>query len=279
MLSKKPIFKKKWFEEPAEFLEMDPWVVRDLQKSRAAQAIWNGRFATFRDTKNNPQQLEDMQLWLDQWRRNYGMVVAGDRIAHHRKRRSFGMLRRFLQRKCQPTATFIDYGCGTYYFTRILSEFFPDAQYILVDVDAPSLEYAYRRCRLFANRVKKIVIHEERLAPDLPPADFILCHSVSEHLWYPERTILSMYKSIKDGGFIAMTLAGQTKAHAQKNDTQISFDMRDSLIVFMYHHFTLIRGWDYRFRNGQFCGDGQLKIWQKKKCRSPYSLEASAANR
>ena len=151
---KKSILKKKWYEEPAEYLELDPAIIKNLQRDPNAQKTWHQKFPPYKDTVNSPQRLIDRKAWIDQWRKNYGMIVSGDRIAFQRSMFSYKSLIKWLLHRLNQTATIIDYGCGTSVFCRLLSEYCPDAQYVLVDIDSPALRYSYERCRLFAKKLR-----------------------------------------------------------------------------------------------------------------------------
>ena len=167
----------------------------------------------------------------------------------------------------------IDYGCNSSMFCRMFSEYLPDAEYILVDIDSPALKYAYQRCRLFAKNVRTIAITEDELTPVLPKSDLIFCRSVMEHLWYPDVALDNFCNSLIDKGLLITNFAGKTGDKALKSDTQRAYDLRDRNIVFTYNHFSLVYGKNYRFVKGSFKEDGQLKVWRKKQEANSYSVK------
>lgn len=274
MLVKKSILKKKWYEEVAEYLEIDPFVVKNLNIDSEARKKWEAKYPPFNDSVNSSTSLVDKKHWIDRWRKNYSIIVAGERIAFKKSGLlKYKLLVKWLRPRLGKKPVIIDYGCNCSMFCRMFSEYLPDAEYILVDVDSPALKYAYQRCRLFAKNVKTIAITEEELTPVLPESDLIFCRSVMEHLWYPDVALENFHNSLIDKGLLITNFAGRTGDKALKSDTQRAYDLRDRNIVFTYNHFSLVYGKNYRFVKGSFKEDGQLKVWRKKQEANSYSVK------
>lgn len=271
MLSKRPLLKKRWYDEPSEYLDYDRRLIRDYKKE-GPQKAWQAKYPNFKEKVNSSQRLLDAKLWVDRWRRDHSMIIAGDRIAFQKSMPTYRSLLRWLLPRLARPATIIDYGCGTSVFCRLFSEHMPEAEYVLVDVGSPALGYAHERCRLYASRVRTIEVNEDNLCPQLPAADLIFCRNVLEHVWHPDVVLRNFYKSLKNDGLVILNFPGVTGETARKSDTQRAYDLRDQNIMFMYSHFQLLKGRHYRFAKGHFLEDGFLKIWRKKSDFPDYFL-------
>lgn len=97
------------------------------------------------------------------------------------------------------TGDFCEYGCGVAPVTAWLRRRFPGWRYTLVDLPAPTLEFARWRFRGIAN----VEFEEPGLGADLPLTrayDVITCLDVLEHVVNPLQVARHLVEHLKPGG-------------------------------------------------------------------------------
>lgn len=104
--------------------------------------------------------------------------------------------------KMVETATIIDYGCGSGFFTRIIKEEFPKGRVIGVDISSNALRIAKSR----SNNIEYYLLNNINDYVKTSSCNFIFSHHVLEHVYDLENTASSMQQLLAPGGFMLHVL-------------------------------------------------------------------------
>ena len=279
---KRNIRKIKWYEEIEEFFELDHKLleravaykrtesveVEQAKKEILKKFMSEDSFKLYEKiiTTKDPNELTDTER-SESWKDYILVCIAGER-RRFQEMYSYNKLIHDLIKPIlnwKKSIVFLDYGCGSSIFTRMLSEDFQGVvKTISVDVCRYSVEFSVARNKLFNTNASGILIEDVNSSIDLEGIDIINARQVFEHLPNANEQIQGLLDSLAPGGILIENYAGHSSHAPHKSDTFSAYQNRNKNLDMINDQMILLHGILPKKINGNYDKDVADRIWIKQ---------------
>ncbi|MBI3029126.1 MAG: methyltransferase domain-containing protein [Candidatus Rokubacteria bacterium] len=283
-MKKRDIRKSRWFEEVAEYFDLEPGLVLSAVSPkrvsaadeppavREARARLRGMFMREESIRllerldeENPGDVSDIER-STAWREYIFACINGEKRAFERM--FFydliiaSVVKPMLDVKAAPLV--VDYGSGSSLLTRLLAQDFGDAvRTVSVDACRYAVEFSVARNRLYNASAAGLLI-EDVLAPlRLRDVDLILAYSVFEHLPNSTEQIQALIDALAPDGILIENYAGHSRETPHKSDTFSAYERRDINLDLLRERLVLLYGSLPPKRDGVYERDSRERYWIK----------------
>lgn len=283
-MRKRDIRKSRWFEEVAEYFDLEPALLlsavspKRVSAADEPPAVREAR-SRLRRMFMRPESialLEQLETGapgevsdVDRsraWREYIFSCINGEKRAFDRM--FFydliiaSIVKPMLDFKAAPLV--VDYGCGSSLLTRLLAQDFGDrVRTISVDACRYAVEFSAARNRLYNTNASGWLI-EDVLAPlRLRDVDLILAYSVFEHLPNSTEQIQALVDALAPDGILIENYAGHSRETPHKSDTFSAYGRRDANLDLLRDRLVLLYGALPPRRDGVYERDSRERYWIK----------------
>ncbi len=281
-MKKRDIRKSRWFEEVAEYFDLEPGLLLSAVSPKRVSAAdeppavreARSRLKRMFMRQENIALLEKLETGdpgavsdIDRsraWREYIFSCINGEKRAFERM--FFYdlviacVVNPLLGVKAAPLV--VDYGSGSSLLTRLLAQDFGDAvRTISVDACQYAVEFSVARNRLYNANSSGLLI-EDVLAPlRLRDVDLILAYSVFEHLPNSTPQIQALIDALAPDGILIENYAGHSRETPHKSDTFSAYERRDVNLELLRDRLVLLYGALPRKRDGVYERDSRERYW------------------
>ncbi len=283
-MKKRDIRQSQWFEEVAEYFDLDPALVaaavparrveagRESRDVREARLRLRGMFMRpesvellERIQRADPESISDDERSAS-WKEYIFVCINGERRAFQRLPFYDRVIRCVVEPLlgAVPHPTVVDYGCGPSLLTRLLAQDFGDRiRTVSVDVGRYAVEFSVARNRLYNPDARGILLDDVRAPLHVRGVDLILAYSVFEHLPDSTRQIGALIDCLADGGMLIENYSGHSSERPHKSDTFDAYRARDRNLDLLRSRLGLVYGSMPDRRDGVYARDRGDRYWMK----------------
>lgn len=279
---KRDIRKIKWYEEVADFFEIDEELLKatvpnkrlgqgcESSETLQARTMIAEQFMSPAEIEllerirtDNPEALTDEERSAS-WREYIFVCINGERRNFKRLHYYDALIQKILSPLLgeRQDLTVLDYGCGSSLFTRLIAQEFGDrVNTISADVCRPAVDFSVTRNRLHNPRAAGHLIDNIMWVPDFKAVDLLFADSVFEHLPNSNEQIQGLIRALAPGGILIENYSGHSAETPHKSDTFSAYSNRDRNLDLLAASLSLLHGKIPQARDGRYGLDEGLRIW------------------
>jgi SAM-dependent methyltransferase len=289
LLQERDIRKSKWFEEVAEYFDIDTNLLKiavprkrlepddESPELKAAREIIRKKFMSLQARQihdkilsEHPVNITDFERSTS-WKDYIFVCINGERSCFQRMFFYDQIINCIVKPMLEAKGHIVvmDYGCGSSLFTRLLSQDFRGKVHtISADICKYAVDFSITRNKRYNPNAYGLLIEDVMATPELENIDIILAYAVFEHLPNSTHQIQTLIDSLSPGGILIENYSGHSSQEPHKSDTFDSYKKRDKNLDILSQKLSLLYGILPQKQNGVYNRDKGDRFWIKGKADS-----------